>query len=148
MKTALFLASFLSVAACATAPVEPADSQFISLSKGTLSGITAPGVHVAGDAASWKALWDDHARVLMPAPALPSVDFARHVVVFAAGGSRPSAGYALAIERVHPEEGKLVVEARESAPGTGSLQAQVVTNPYEIVLVPRTKLPLVLRVLH
>lgn len=148
MKTALFLASFLSVAACATAPVEPADSQFISLSKGTLSGITAPGVHVAGDAASWKALWDDHARVLMPAPALPSVDFARHVVVFAAGGSRPSAGYALAIERVHPEDGKLVVEARESAPGTGSLQAQVVTNPYEIVLVPRTKLPLVLRVLH
>jgi cytochrome b subunit of formate dehydrogenase len=148
MKTALHFALLLPLAACATAPVEPADSQFISLSKGTLSGITTPGVHVAGDAVSWKALWADHARVLMPAPALPSVDFARHVVVFAAGGSRPSAGYALSVQRVHPEDGKLVVEARESAPGTGTLQAQVVTNPYEIVLVPRTKLELVLRVLH
>mgnify|MGYP000703410855 CR=1 FL=1 len=148
MKTALHFALLLPLAACASAPVEPADSQFISLSKGTLSGITAPGVHVAGDAASWKALWADHARVLMPAPALPAVDFASHVVVFASGGSRPSAGYTLSVQRVHPEDGKLVVEARESAPGTGTLQAQVVTNPYEIVLVPRTKSELVLRVLH
>ena len=148
MKPALVLASLLPLAACATAPVDPPDTQFISLAKGTLSGIGLPGAHVARDAASWKALWADHARVLMPAPALPAVDFSSYVVVIAAGGSRPSAGYALSVQRVHPEDGKLVVDARESAPAAGSLQAQVVSSPYEIVLVPRTGSELVLRVLH
>lgn len=148
MKIALLLTMLLPLAACASAPVEPVDTQFISLSKGTLSGITLPGAHVARDAASWKALWAEHARAQMPAPALPAVDFSSYVVVFAAGGSRPSAGYALSVQRVHPEDGKLVVEARENAPAAGSLQAQVVSCPYEIVLVPRTGSELVLRVMH
>lgn len=148
MKIPLLVATLLPLAACASAPVEPADTPFISVSRGTLSGITSPGAHVARDAASWKALWADHARVLMPAPALPAVDFSSYLVVFASGGSRPSAGYALSVQRVHPEGSQLIVEARESAPAAGSLQAQVVSSPYEIVLVPRTGSELVLRVLH
>lgn len=127
--------------ACAATEEAPGMQNFVSIAKGVNSGITTPGAHAARDADQWQALWAEHARIQVPAPPPPQVDFERNTVVFVSAGSRPTGGYALAVERAEVYQGKLSISARESAPQPGSMLTQALTAPFEIVLVPRTALP-------
>jgi len=147
MKTALLLALLLPLAACTSLESEESES-FLSLERGTQSGISEPGAHIARDAVALRALWAEHGRSMMPSPTPPSVDFGKYLLVFVSAGSRPTAGYSLRVERVHVEQGTLFIEARESSPGKGTLQAQVLTSPYEVVLLPRTAMPVQSRIRH
>ena len=125
--------------ACSTsAAVDPAASGFRSLQRGVNSAIDSPGVRVARDAAQWRALWQEHARRQVPPPPAPELDLAASMAIHVALGPRPTAGYALAVERVALEHGVLVIEARETRPEPGAITAQVETSPFEIVLVPQS----------
>lgn len=82
--------------------------------------------------AEWMELWRAHA----PDRPAPAVDFSRQMVLGVFMGSRPSAGYSVAITNVHPENNTLVVDYHELRPEQGAITAQVVTSPFQIVAVP------------
>jgi hypothetical protein len=63
------------------------------------------------------------------------VDFRKDMVVFAAIGERPSAGYRVKIERIGDFQGKVTVRVVEQAPT--EMAASVMTSPYVFV---RTRL--------
>lgn len=130
---ALFI---LGLAACQSTN-EPAPVGFVSMERGLQTGLQSAGIRVAVTQDDWSALWREHARVQIPAPALPSVDFARYRVAMVLAGPRPSGGYSIAVERVQFTGDKLLVEARERTPAPGSIQTLAMTSPYEVVLLPR-----------
>lgn len=136
MRTMLAPLLLLGLSACCSTP-ESATVGFVSLERGTQSGLGAAGIRVASGSDDWKALWSEHARLQIPQPSAPTVDFARYRAAIVLAGPRPSGGYSIAVERVHYAGGKVVVEARERTPAAGSVQTMAMTAPFEVVLLPQ-----------
>jgi len=106
---------------------------FTSIAKGDVSGQqTSKQVTVRSDA-EWKALWKDHA----PTGKMPAVDFSKDMVVGIFLGSKPSAGHDVEIVGVRMQEQELVVEYVQKQPARGTMAAQMLTEPYHLVTVPK-----------
>ena len=125
------------VVACVllTAMVAAQRSQvsFTSIARGDASGQqTARQVTVRTDA-EWQSLWKDHA----PTGKVPPVDFAKEMVVGIFLGTKPSTGHEVEIVGVRAQENELIVEYVQKQPGRGTMSAQILTEPFHLVTVPR-----------
>ena len=107
----------------------------------TYSGITEDSNFVVRDSASWRQLWERINKPFIPPPALPPIDFAREMVVVAALGARPSAGYDVTIASVDRGSGGMEVNVRTRAPAPGCPVEAVVTQPVDLARVPFTSGP-------
>ena len=101
------------------------------------SGLRAGPIRFARNASEWSALWNEHTAPMMPRPAPPSVDLQKEMVVCVALGERPTAGYAIKIDRAEREGQRLVIEAHEEKPAPDAIVPQVITHPYVMAATPR-----------
>lgn len=108
-----------------------------TIEKGDQSNVDDAKQVVVRDAAGWRKLWQQHA----PDRPLPPVDFTKESVVAVFMGSRPTAGYSVAILSTTEGGGALVVRYRETRPAPGVITAQVLTFPYHIVAIPKSTAP-------
>ena len=120
---------FLIAIALAQAPPPP----FTTVAKGDVSGQQTAKQVTVRTAAEWKALWKDHA----PTEKMPSVDFAKNLVVGIFLGSKPSAGHEVEIVGVRTQEKDLIVEYVQKQPGRGTMAAQILTEPFHLVAVAK-----------
>lgn len=102
------------------------------------SGILEPRRQVIRDAQAWAAFWDEFHTNVDPKPALPPVDFTRHMVLAAAMGQRSSGGYAITIEEVHAGTGLMIARVLEQSPGEECMVTGALTAPATAVLVPQS----------
>jgi protease stability complex PrcB-like protein len=102
----------------------------------TYSGIANSTSVVVRDSAAWRHLWAELTRPFVPPPPLPPIDFAREMVVVAALGSRPTAGYDIVIEGAARDSAGLEVAVRRTSPGAGCPVLAVVTQPVDLARVP------------
>jgi hypothetical protein len=72
-----------------------------------------------------------------PAPPLPLVDFAQHMLIAVALGTRPSGGFGVKVRSVASRGERLEVAVVESCPAPGAMVTQSLTQPVEVVRVPR-----------
>jgi hypothetical protein len=79
-----------------------------------------------------------HANTLPP-PRPPGIDFTRFFVLFMAMQEQPTAGYALEVESIARHGDVLQVRVNRQPPPPGTLQATVMTQPFVILQVQRTK---------
>ena len=89
---------------------------------------------VVRDPATWATVWDRLIGSQRPKPALPEVDFNRHMVLVASSGTKPSGGFTLAIERYEGGTAHVLF----TSPGRSCGTTAALTNPADAVLVPRT----------
>ncbi len=106
---------------------------FSTVAKGDMSDQQTARQVTVRTAAEWKMFWKEHA----PTAKMPAVDFGKDMVVGIFLGSKPSAGHDVEIIGVRMEEKDLVVEYVQKQPGRGTLAAQVLTEPYHLVTVPK-----------
>jgi hypothetical protein len=106
---------------------------FTNVAKGDMSGQQTTRQVTVRTAAEWKALWNDHA----PTEKMPSVDFATNMVVGIFLGSKPSTGHEVEIVGVRTQERDLIVEYVRKQPGRGTIAAQILTEPFHLVAVPK-----------
>lgn len=104
------------------------------LAQGDASAIAAPRRVVVRDPGQWSALWAAHAGPDAPAPA---VDFAARMVAAVFAGDRPTPGHEIAITEMRRDGQSLVLIVRELAPGPGTIAAQMIVTPFQIVTLPR-----------
>lgn len=128
MTASMTMMLLLLIAALLQAPA-PA---FRSIDRGQQSNIDDAKRVVVRTAAEWTALWRVHA----PDRPKPAIDFSREMVVAVFMGSRPTAGFGIALAGVRQEGAGLVVEVRETVPGADAMTAQVITMPYAIAALP------------
>lgn len=116
------------------AQVTPAMLLLVTVAQGTMSNIEEPRTVVVRTAAEWQALWKDHD----PERPAPAIDFAESMVVGVFLGSRPTAGFAVAITAVKADGNRTIVEYVERQPSRDQFVAQVVTSPFQLVRLMRT----------
>ena len=74
-------------------------------------------------------------------PELPRIDFGRREAVLLATGPRSSTGYAVEVESIREERGRIVIHVRERTPSLGDPVAARVTYPYRLITLPRRDKP-------
>lgn len=110
---------------------------FERLLQGYQSGIHATETTRIASPADWQAFWKRHSSWRVAPPEAPAIDFAAHSVLVVCLGDRPSGGFGVDVRWVAPAQDGLVVRAVERKPRKDVLVPQVVTQPYELLLVPR-----------
>ena len=106
---------------------------FTEVAKGNMSAQQTAKQVTVRTVAEWKALWKDHA----PTAKMPEVDFAKDMLVGIFLGTKPSDGHEVTIVGVRMQEKDLVIEYIQKQPGRGTMAAQILTEPYHLVAVPK-----------
>jgi hypothetical protein len=102
----------------------------------TYSGLIDSARMVVRDSSAWRRLWQQINRPFIPQPVLPAVDFQREIVVVAALGSRPSAGFDIAIDGAAEDSVGIEVDVQRSSPAAGCPVAASVTEPVDLAKLP------------
>jgi hypothetical protein len=121
------------MAVLAVATMSAQTPSFTNIAKGDSSEQQLAKQVTVRTAAEWKALWKDHA----PTERMPAVDFAKDMVVGIFLGTKPSAGHEVEIVGVRPEGKDLIVEYVQKQPAPGTMAAQILTEPFHLVAVPK-----------
>jgi hypothetical protein len=136
------------MATACEAPVKEKGTATRSLAKGVLRGWS--GAHsgvgdrvqrVIRTQGDWQKLWSQARASETPAPPAPKIDWGREMVIAVFMGERNSGGYGVAIREVKFGEKEIVVSVEESSPPADAITIQVMTQPYHVVVVKRSDLP-------
>lgn len=106
---------------------------FTTVAKGDASEQETVRQATARTPAEWQALWKDHSL----SGKLPSVDFTSNMVVGVFLGEKPSTGYEVEIVGARLDGETLVVEYVQRQPRRGMMAAQILTEPFHLVALPR-----------
>lgn len=104
---------------------------------GQYGASTDYGHEVAVDQKGWERFW----RRVNRNPPTP-LNAAANMAVMVDLGERPTGGFRIEVTRTYVEDGRLVVECAELAPGSDRYVTQAFTQPWVIALVPPTTLPI------
>ncbi len=113
---------------------QPAAPPPRTVDKGDFSNVDDAKQVVVRTEAEWKTLWRQHGGERP----MPAVDFGKEMVLGVFMGSRPTAGFDIAITSTIEGNGILHVRYRERTPARGLVLAQVLTFPFHLVAVPKT----------
>jgi len=142
MKCAWTLSLLIALSACeSSAPAPSSEPQSIAyevLAEGSLSGEHTAGATLITGQDAWREFWQRHTSWREPPEAEPVVDFDKHSVLAVCAGDEPSSGWRLETRLVARIDGRIVVSAELHAPAEDTLSAQMLTQPYQLLLVPRT----------
>jgi hypothetical protein len=119
------------------------DVPFTTIDSGSNSGVDTRGGVTVRDQGEWLALWRRHTANQHPAPPAPTVDFSSEMVVAVFSGQRRSGGFSIQIDRIKSTGSKLMVMVSESSPTPGSINMMMITQPYYIVRLGKSPLPVV-----
>ena len=110
-----------------------ANISFTTIAKGDASDQQTSRQAVARTLADWQALWKAHS----PNEKLPVVDFTSNMVVGLFLGTKPSDGYEVEIVGAKTDGDALVIEYVQRQPKRGMVSAQILTQPYHLIAVPK-----------
>jgi hypothetical protein len=138
----LVLAAAALFAACAAAGPSgggetSAEQPFETVVAQSHSGLEEPRREVIRDEASWARLWGEIQAGVTPRPPLPAVDFERHMLIAVALGTRRSGGFGIKVQGVASRGDTLEVSVLETCPAPGAMVIMALTQPLEVVRVPR-----------
>jgi len=130
MSNAWLAATAVVIGLAATAG-EPVP--FKTLDTGDQSAIETRREVVIHTASEWTTLWKQHA----PDRPRPTVDLTRSTVLGIFLGSRPTAGFSVAIDSIDRQGTELVVTYRERRPNPTDMVAQMLTAPGVLVTIDK-----------
>lgn len=102
----------------------------------TYSGLNDSVRAVVRDSAAWVDLWRVINRPFYPPPPLPPVDFGRDMIVIAALGARPTAGYDIVIEGARQDSAAVEIALRTLSPAPGCPVSAAMTQPVDLATIP------------
>jgi hypothetical protein len=104
---------------------------------GYYSGFTAPARLVIDNDADWRAAWAQAYIGMTPTLAVPAIDFSRSSVIIVASGTHNTGGYDIRITRLATADDHLYAEVLSTSPGSGCITTQALTQPFDIVRIPK-----------
>jgi hypothetical protein len=110
---------------------------------GFYSGFTRPARVVIDNDADWRAAWATAYVGMSPTVNPPAIDFTRSSIILVALGTRATGGYDIAVTRLASTPDYLYVEVTSTSPGSRCGTTQALTQPFDIVRIPRQHPPLV-----
>jgi hypothetical protein len=137
MKPASLILTIALIAGCAMAAPK-STMTFRTLQQGAFasSSNARPSVLVAHDAETYARLWN----VVIGSGTPPQADFAKESVIFLIDQQRFTGGHAIAAEGVEVVGAAAVVKVAATHPQRGNAVTQVLTVPFAVIAVPRTRI--------
>lgn len=111
---------------------------FETISQGSYSGHPERASYVIDNQEDWQELWQKITAKTFPQPPLPEIDFGNHMLLARFMGQRTSGGYVVQFIIILEEEEKIKAVALEVSPGPGCIVTQAITEPYQMIQIPRT----------
>jgi len=105
------------------------------------SGYNAATQLVIQDQATWEQAWQVIHANRQPAPLVPAIDFAHETIALAALGRQNTGGYDIYIQSAAVEDSQVVLTVRQTTPGSTCVTTQALTQPVDIVRLPRRREP-------
>jgi hypothetical protein len=96
--------------------------------------VTEESAVLVTDAVTFKQDWQQ----LRPGETAPDVDFATQAVVFLTAGVEPSAGYSIHLSNLEEKTDQLVIHYKVETPAPGALEAQILTHPWSMQVIPKS----------
>jgi hypothetical protein len=87
---------------------------------------------VIRDATRWAEFWSE-----LGLGDRPGVDFSKDMVIAVAAGQRPSGGHEIAVKQITQTNGELTIEVVETRPGPNCIATTSLTQPVDVVVIPR-----------
>jgi hypothetical protein len=100
---------------------------------------------VINDNDTWLRVYDMICSHPCPNP-LPTVDFTSSTILAVFAGHKPTAGYLVNVTEVTQVRSSIVVQILFRVPSPECLSAETLTNPYHIVTISKTELPVAFNV--
>ncbi len=110
--------------------------------RGTYCGVTEPQRRVITDGPAWQKLWQQVHDGQSPMPMTPNIDFGKYAAVVVFMGEQRSGGYDIEITAILEMPDKRQIVVRESRPKSGGMVTMALTQPYHIVIVNKSSLPI------
>lgn len=122
-------------------PQEPAAAGFSVITDGNYATAVEKRVNYRIKTEDeFASLWNFlHADDQIP---VPTVDFEAHDVLAVFDGLHPTGGYDISVVAVEPIDGVLKVTILHEEPGTSCITTEVVTSPFELVVIPKSEAPI------
>lgn len=131
----------LAVAACASRASDPPKAPSFRVVKSGSYGVAAtgepagaatqPAVVVAANDADYRRAW----QAYVGEGDAPAIDFSSERAVFLLLGLKRTGGYAIDVQGVTIDGGRLVVDAAVQRPAAGGISTQALTAPWSVVAV-------------
>jgi hypothetical protein len=113
---------------------------FTTIEQGADSKIYDSLEHAMQTRAEWETFWQKHNSGRSQKP-LPTVDFTRETIITVFVGGRTRGGYLAEIAKIVLDVNRLVVVYKEVIAGDYCVVTLIATQPYHIVKLQRTDLP-------
>ncbi|HOI25065.1 MAG TPA: protease complex subunit PrcB family protein [Caldisericia bacterium] len=118
-------------------PTDQNLSKVTVLSEGSMSEVDSYQTLILDDQDSYQEFLTNN-KLVIPNP----IDLREHTVIAIFMGYRPTAGYSVEVVDIKEENQKMLVTANLKQPGKNCINLQVTTNPYQIVSIKKTNLPI------
>jgi hypothetical protein len=139
MKNFLLLIVFALSTACVSTPVNEQPVPFTTLARGSYCDVTKPQDHVIQSQAELNQIWN---KLNLAEQNIPALDFNQRTVLAIFMGEQSSGGYAIRIDRIVRTPAEIVVTVRQTVPPKNTPASLAQTQPYILVSIPRTDLPI------
>lgn len=126
----LFLLVFSAVLTVNSIVAQSAKEDFKVLGQGSQSNVEKPFIFVARDAQTYAQLQ----KIVEGLPSANTINFEANAVVAAFAGTKSTGGYAVQITKTSQTN---MIDLL--SPPKGSMNIQIITQPYKIVLIPISK---------
>lgn len=114
--------------------VYPLDLSFQQISKGDQSSQDSNISLIITNQSELNQLYESYLQY----ESLPVVDFTRYQLIAVFMGQKGSAGYSIQVTKVIEEQSVISVNVLQTSPASSCSTASVITNPYNIVMIPKS----------
>ena len=101
----------------------------------TRTGVSEARRLVIRDANTWAEFWSE-----LGLGDRPGVDFSKDMVIAVAAGQQPTGGHEIAVKGITHAEGELTIEVLETRPGPNCMTTTALTQPVDVVVIPRVNI--------
>ena len=120
---------------------------FVSVDKGSRSGVRERKFVVIKTSQEWEALWRAHRSGTSPGKPVPAFNDQSEMILAVFAGEKKTGGYGIEILRIEEDGAARSLNAfvRETSPPPSAIVIQALTQPYHIVKLRKVDLPIVFK---
>lgn len=142
----LLVSCMLFVFACNVGHNKASSKQLIKqtipfqiLAQDTYGGYTDSRFMVIEDNESLTEVFNLLNKTRSPALTIPAINFKKERVIALFLGEKTSGGYSIAVQQIISNNGKINIAYKVTSPKLGDMVTSVMTQPFSIIKIPKTK---------
>ncbi|KYC45755.1 MAG: hypothetical protein APG12_00610 [Candidatus Methanofastidiosum methylothiophilum] len=122
----------------------PKEIVFQEIENGYYSGLIEKNNYIINNESEWQSFWNKFNKNNLETQAI-SIDFTKYTVIAVAMGEKNTGGYSIKIKKVLEYSDKVEVIIEEKPPSKEDMVTMALTQPYDIVYIPKTSKSILFR---